>query len=434
MEGFILVNKSKKILSIIVSAFLLITIFQSTLVSAANSKTDLDGKVNLSLSEDGKNLYNDLRNAKLDLNTLFVDNEKASFSGTVSYEGNAYEINASGEVGKGYLSGAGLIGKLTDSANNFDIAYFTIEDAATGDRIFVAPNLKNKKVIKIYLIRKNTREIIMFEEDYKKIEHNKKYNVNYNINNVKMAERGADYWFLGLVKPEQNTIVSPSATYDKTDTATHSETSWMADRWITTSIVVKQSTTVTDVHAGQARSYTKLQPTLKTDSNYLAYVDDWAPYSVENIKMKAACGSGDRILEHSWAGQSHKGFSVSASISAGISFGLPGVQFASVDASISPSFSQTVVLGDWEYIPASTNSSGSTVYPKRSDFTYPSGHYLRDNNQYYDYSINVAAINGDAGYRYMDFYWTFDIYERDGWGFYTDFVKSTWNRTQVQYN
>ncbi|MCB2300011.1 hypothetical protein [Clostridium tagluense] len=372
----------------------------------------LNGKVNLSLSDGAANLTDKLKKASLNLDTLLVNNTSASFSGTVSYEGNEYKIDAQGTVGKGYLVGAGLVGQqFTDNQGNFDVTYFTIEDNSS--RLFISPSLKNTKVLKIYLLRKNTHELVMFEESFSKIQGDtNKFNVNYDINEIKDVDSGVEYWFYGFcTQITPMTLTGGSGT----DTTIYTEHTSSLGATFDFTVTVKESASVSNVGSGQALQTTRLALTLKTVSSDPQFNSNNAPFVVNNTHIYAACGSGDELIQDNWAGKAYTAFSQSTSVYANLGLGIPGLSWATFNVGWTPTSGQSEQFGSiHNYYP-----SGG-LYVKGADIVMPS--QLTQTGHYYDYSVVVHAINGkNLGNRSMGFKWDFGIYERNLLG--TDYTK-----------
>ena len=124
------------------------------------------GKSNLSLSLDGKSLFDDMISSRIHINEFRIhDDNRVYLDALVYVDNEERKLKIVGEV-LITENGEHIIFNAQDTENNFDIAYFALESISTKTDLFVT-SLEDFSTydyaLKLYLFKKDSREISMFE-------------------------------------------------------------------------------------------------------------------------------------------------------------------------------------------------------------------------------------------------------------------------------
>lgn len=207
----------------IVSFILVLTMIISN-GSIANAKADetFTGKVNMNLSTDGTKILDNLQDAYLNLKDLHrTDNNGIELIGEINYSGISSSVHLTGELKKSKLYKNTLVGNVTDEYDNFDVIHFAVTNNADKSKLLTSKSLENEEVIKIYLMRKDTREFIMFEIPFEKLNVLTKSVMAIDNNEIEFRDNVADdHWWFKVMKPvdmNENKIETRGFTNDTSE-------------------------------------------------------------------------------------------------------------------------------------------------------------------------------------------------------------------------
>jgi len=209
-------------------SFILVLTMIISNIGIVNAKTDdtFTGKVNMNLSTDGSKMLDHLQDASLNLKNLHITgNNDLQLIGEINYADISSSIHLKGDLRKSKLYKNTLVGNISDKSDNFDVIYFAITSNEDKSKLFTNKSIGSKEVIKLYLMRKTSREFVMFEIPVDKLESKTKSAVSVNYNERKLRETAADdHWWFKVLKPvnlSENKLKPLGAT---TDTSYFEET------------------------------------------------------------------------------------------------------------------------------------------------------------------------------------------------------------------
>jgi len=187
------------------------------------SQINVDGKVNLDLDYDGLKMMDNLQNATLSIENVSNLNNKnrLTLRGIVKYNNNSYPVSISSDLHKSVSSDNVIIGDSTDETTDFDVVYLAITNNISNSKIMTDKSLANSNVLQIYLLRKNTRELSMFEIPIDKHTSIKNVSSNYQYDNLSAIDNknmSKEHWWTTVLKP----VV--------TDTITHTPNTTTSDQ------------------------------------------------------------------------------------------------------------------------------------------------------------------------------------------------------------
>lgn len=221
----------KKFLALVLSIALLFSmhtfVFAQSQNSSKTATNTYSGKVNLNLLPDGKKMLSKLSSANLKVDSFIISENNITLDGIVSYNGNEYPININGGLFKAETFDQTLIGDTTDNSNNFDVLSLSLIKSATKDRLYVNTSLVKKETLQLFLIKKGTKECIMFEIAIPDlIANSDSANVSYDYQNApKLVDMSKEHWWTKTFQPEETlnpALVQPSvAGYTDTKTFTY---------------------------------------------------------------------------------------------------------------------------------------------------------------------------------------------------------------------
>ena len=171
----------------------------------------ISGKVNMSLDYDGSKMLNNLSDTTFNLNSISVSNNELLMDGTVTYNNNSYPIRINSDLFKSTNSDNTIVGDAVDQTSNFDVAYLSIVKNVDKDKLLVNQSLANSNALQIYLLRKGTRELSMFEipiDNYSLIQ---KAIDNCNTSQLlKIDKKSKEHWWINIFEPIVSTTSSNS--------------------------------------------------------------------------------------------------------------------------------------------------------------------------------------------------------------------------------
>jgi len=404
----------RKICKLLVIGFCVLFLGQTTpILCFAEESTNFEtfsnpviiaGMENEELSKDGKNLFFNSQDSFMMIDSLNVSEDNISINGSIENDDTFHIL---GKIYKADSEGKDYVVLGEDYNNNYDIAYLAFEstdaaiDLLTQD---ISRKGDNNYVLKIYLMRKNTRHIYIYEY-FCKLD-------GFNTSN--MADPICTMWFKNIVEPEIETEcpMPYGETSLKRIEEYRTETYWLGDRWTRTGYKVYVLTVVDEGLRGPGEIHSNLQFERIAESNYPAYqAKEWAGYRLQNAKCKYEVNSGYFIKEISCAGQTASTAIGTADIAVTIGFGVAG-------ASVNLSLGLEEVdghFGEYVFLP-----NRADLYPKMvTTDVFPNSLSIEEDS----YTARVRTTNIDSCSNYVDdisVTWTYDIYEKNAFAIYTE--------------
>lgn len=171
--------------------------------SKYTSKTFFD------LDDKGKKLdaYNFVESS-IGLESIKINNNHAVLKGSVAYtETENLPFELEGEIFQGKNSNQLIVGKLEDKLDNFDVILFSIDRSPKGGIILdkeikekVKDSSENLPLLKLYLLKKNSRDFTVIEmDDLEFLNVNKIFD---KVDELDKAEHIDEFWYGKILVPE----------------------------------------------------------------------------------------------------------------------------------------------------------------------------------------------------------------------------------------
>lgn len=186
----------------ITSTMMLVCMFLSILVKRdfvnAEDNTFI-GKAYLDFSETATSITGDYQSASLSINSFGIDlNNNIDLYGKVLYNNQILDININGHLNKGLLhKEESLYGTVIDSTENFDIVSLSLKKYVRDGDLLVNTQLANKEVLSIYIMNKETRDLVLFEIDYNRLNSS---SVDYLLAE-ELDDPLIEQWWVKILKP-----------------------------------------------------------------------------------------------------------------------------------------------------------------------------------------------------------------------------------------
>lgn len=170
-----------------------------------SSSTEVEGKTYLDLDPKGKDLNEDnYEETTVSIEKMEVKRSKITIEGALSYDDEESTFSLSGELKSGNKSNRILVGNLEDKNDNFDVIHFSID--SENDRTITLDKKKGEKVkknnevlLKLYLMKKGTRDFTVIEVENPKFIDSKLFKVT---DKLESAEHRDQYWYSKILEPE----------------------------------------------------------------------------------------------------------------------------------------------------------------------------------------------------------------------------------------
>ncbi|QNO14385.1 hypothetical protein HYG86_06170 [Alkalicella caledoniensis] len=177
----------------------------SSLIHAKGQFEDIRGVVDLNFSKEGTFVVTE--EVYLDVKNFVINKSLVRFHGEISYDNNTYPIKLKGDLFKAN-SFDGFAASFEDLENNFDVIHFSIINSDKIDeRELIYHDVKSgTKLLRLYLMRKNTREFIILETKIDNIRGNK--HLSFDIINEVNDDEAFDneFWYHKLIDPIQENL------------------------------------------------------------------------------------------------------------------------------------------------------------------------------------------------------------------------------------
>ncbi len=370
------------------------------------SQVTVEGIKNENLSLDGKNLHLNSEKSFLNIDSFQVTGDNASFSGSIE-DRDAFHI-----IGKVYQAAdhdGYYIVKGTDASQNYDVLQIMFEKLG-GETTLFTGNISQKDnhnyVLRIYLMKKNTRQIYLYE-----------YFCDLDgLSGENVIDPAAIMWFKDIVEPEVVTDLPSCLSFGDTKEEVvidyMAEKFWMGDCWVKVGYKVYVVTVVDGGYRDGGEVDTKLKFERIAESSGAAYRDPGlAGYRIQNAACEFEVKDGYFMKSLLWSGKANSTISNDVSIYFNIGFGMKG-------ASVNLSAGLQKVSGTYgNYIPL---PEPGNLYPKTvSSEKFPSN--LSTETHYYGAKVQTVCLAECPNYiDEITVKWTFDVYEKNTWGFFVE--------------
>ncbi len=213
----------KKILCLIVC----ISICFSLLINVNAQQNNLsinnqfEGKCNLNLPYDGARINENLISARINVNSIDINQDNIlSLKSEVTYNQETYKLDISGQLFKAITFDKMLVGDVIDNTNNFEVISLAIVKNPKKNELHINEDNSNKELLKLYLLKKDTREFIMFEIVYKDlISLNKNLKIQSYEKSKILEDVTKEHWWIKVFNPKNNDI-GIASVHTSTDTKT----------------------------------------------------------------------------------------------------------------------------------------------------------------------------------------------------------------------
>lgn len=218
-------KKARKLMCCVLCMCML---FFSYGVQAADLDTGLlsqNGKVNYDLPSSGEDMLDKLSNATVSLDTMSVDteNNEVSIQGSVQAL-EKIDFSLSGHIYRSRTFDNYLYMDANDQTGNFEVISLAYMKNAKENELFVAPSLHGKNVLRLFLLKTETREFYMFELDIQSCEDvfsDCSYFQNNYANFPSCDDSFDEVWWTKVFEPTVETI--PEVTTRSGDVAGRSD-------------------------------------------------------------------------------------------------------------------------------------------------------------------------------------------------------------------
>lgn len=414
----------KRIFSICLACVLVLYYSPMCVADWYNSSIEsisLLGKVKYNVSKYGDDLETNLIDIKPIITDFNLSNNSVQIKGQADlYNGNTM-FYIEGSVFKTYDNN--IVCEACDKNGNFDVLFLCLErNCQYNDYILHrgsinVNDLKGVYGLKLYLMKKGTRDIYLLEDINISVE-----NSDNLLNNLPEIDYSSLNWFVNCFAPIQILVsddeVSPLSeftanTYTFTDTEVYAIGS---DRIYLGFVLC--ATNVTPALSSQTTFSSGVSYTPTATSTNPAYANSQRAadmFRVSDIEVTALIGQGNYLQSISWGAAGTEAPSLNSSISFGItlSAGVYGVSLNS-----SPSYYTPITIGST----ASICNSGSCSYPnnmpRKAQAMYSGLTFINEGD---NASLNVIANKITEATDFFDCYqtnWSFNIYRKNSLGYY----------------
>lgn len=198
----------KKIISILLIVALAVSTFSIVNAKSLETPNIYKGIVNTNLSYEGTKELENTENATLAINKFaYSKPTEVKVSGELAYGENTYSIDLKGNLYKALTFESMLIGDVVDESSNFDVISFAVYSDALSNYLRVDKELVGCNVLQLYLMKKNTREFIMFELNLNEIMGYNKVNISNMINPEayeQLTDISKEHWWIKVYSPVES--------------------------------------------------------------------------------------------------------------------------------------------------------------------------------------------------------------------------------------
>lgn len=165
-------KKNKVMILMTLTCLFLFSLLKGISVSAEDSV--YNGSVYKNFSKNATTISGESQKVKLNLDIFSIDsNNDVELSGKIIYDTNELDINLKGSFYKGLLNKENVLyGAVEDLTGNFEVISLSLKNKANKEDFLVQSNLLNEEVLFCYVMNKETRDLILFELDYSKLNSN----------------------------------------------------------------------------------------------------------------------------------------------------------------------------------------------------------------------------------------------------------------------
>ncbi|MCM3619809.1 hypothetical protein M3936_19750 [Sutcliffiella horikoshii] len=147
--------------------------------------------------------------AELEVTSSMINSESATLEGKIHTKNkDIYDLQLDGELFVSRHSNNLAIGELTDKTGNFEVLYFGIDAREDKSKTLSFNNsMKSaKNLVKIYLLKKDTKDFYYFEIDKPSFLDGTYFEGNFELNNNKEAAFELENWYTKALEPIDFTV------------------------------------------------------------------------------------------------------------------------------------------------------------------------------------------------------------------------------------
>lgn len=381
------------------------------------------GKTNIDTSIYGYDLEDNMIENTPELNKIQIVDNEITVNGCVDAENKNTDFNLIGTVYK--TNDGNIVCDAYDSTNKYDVIFLCLERTQEHNDYVLyrdTPELLSETIgdygLKIYLMKKGTRDISILEDVNVTID-----NQNQLLTNIEQTEYSNLNWFTKCFEPindDNNDVPTPiSAITQTTYTYCDSELYWFGSTTVELGVVLTATNNTPNVGSTGSTLFTSNLNhdyfVYSTNPSYNQPARASGHFRIENIRAEGTIGQGYYLQQIAWNGNGENSISfVSLSAYIGLSGRFGG-------ASISPSF-EVISFEKDNWYNLVNNFVSPTSVPRMASTSY-TNLIISTPNHYASFNAMVTNDNlvpTSDKFKCYQTIWTFDITKKGLWGYSPD--------------
>lgn len=376
---------------------------QETNVVTITTSSSLKAKTSLDTSIYGYDLEDNMINEQPIIDSFYITCSLVNVHGFVNNLNLDTEFSLVGTVYKTFDNN--LFCEVKDASGNYDVVFTCLEKKQQHNDYVLLRNVDESTIykgdygLKIYLMKKGTRDISIIEDENIVIDY-----LDEILLNCDETEYSNLNWFANCFEPIPENNELPFSTTTKEYTYWDTDTYYFGTVWA--KMGFKLSSTL-DTPSLPNSFGTKLEFEWIVDASDPAYNNPYRAdgyFKVQNIRAESLIGQGNYLQSIMWNGQGATTLSASLSLSLYIGYG--SILGGSVSYTTSPT---TFPKANWLYLIDSNCSD--TVKPRQAKTTYTSL-VLSKPTHYADLLVDPVSMSTNSSFNYYQTLWTFDVYKK----------------------
>ena len=375
---------------------------------------NLIAKTNYNTSIYGTDLEENMVEEKPIITSFSIDNNIISVSGAVDSTDNTTHFCLEGQAYKTFDNN--IVCNVTDTTNTYDVIFLCLEKKQEYNDYLLyrnsesdVTNLMGNYGLKIYLMKKGTRNISIIEDLSIDIS---------NVDNILASLYETDYsnlnWFTNCFEPVPEAIPYNVTTreYQFIDSVTY----YFGTVAVKLGIIL-EATNDTPTISNQASFTSKLEHSYYVYSDNPSYNQPARAegyFRVENLNIETGIGQGYYIQQVHWNGAGDTSSAISGTLNLYIGYG----SVVGGNITFSSAY-KTFNRDNWlNLIDSSCNSNNM---PRQVKTEYD-GLIISTPSHYADFSATIInSTNAPDKYKCYQTIWKFDITKKGTWGNYSSY-------------